>query len=45
MVPLSEFLKELKDVKNTADDTMPLFVEDHIELIEETVLRIGQHQN
>ena len=43
--PLSRFWKGLKDIKNTPDDTVPVPVKDHIKLIEQTVLLLGQASN
>ena len=36
--PLSMLWKGLEDIKNAPDDTFPVPVEDHIKLIEQTVL-------
>ena len=43
--PLSRLWDGLKDIKNASDDTVPVSVEDHIELIEQTVLLLGQASN
>ena len=45
LVPLSRLWKELEDIKNAPDDTVPLPVENRIKLIEETVLLLGQVSN
>ena len=42
---LSSLWKGLEDIKNAPDDTVPVSVEDHIKLIEQTVLLIGQASN
>ena len=42
--PLSRLWKGLEDIKNAPDDTVPVPVEDHINLIEQTVL-LGQASN
>ena len=43
--PLSRLWKGLEDIKNAPDDTVPVPVEDHIKLIEQTVLLLGQASN
>ena len=35
----------MEDIKNAPDDTVPVPVEDHIKLIEQTVLLLGQASN
>ena len=42
---LSRLCKRLEDIKNDPDDTVPQPVEDHIKLIEQTVLLLGQASN
>ena len=43
--PLSRLWKGLEDIKNAPGDTVPMSVEDHIKLIEQTVLLLGQASN
>ena len=43
--PLSRVWKGLEDIKNASNDTVPVPVEDHIKLIEQTVLLLGQASN
>ena len=43
--PLSRLWKGLEDIKNALDDTVPVPAEDHIKLIEQTVLLLGQASN
>ena len=43
--PFSRLWKGLEDIKNAPDDTVPVPVEDHIKLIEQTVLLLGQASN
>ena len=43
--PLSRLWKGLEDIKNAPDDTVPVPAEDHIKLIEQTVLLLGQASN
>ena len=43
--PLSRLWEGLEDIKNVSDDTVPVFVEDRIELIEQAVLLLGQTSN
>ena len=43
--PLSKLWKGLEDIKNAPDDTVPVPAEDHIKLIEQTVLLLGQASN
>ena len=40
--PLSRLWKGLEDIKNAPDDTVPVPVEDHIKLTEQTVILLGQ---
>ena len=35
----------MEDIKNAPDDTVPVLAEDHIKLIEQTVLLLGQASN
>ena len=42
---LSRLWKWLADIKNAPDDTVPLPVEDHIKVIEQIVLLLGQASN
>ena len=43
--PLSRLWKGLEDIKNAPDNTVSVPVEDHIKLIEQTVLLLGQASN
>ena len=43
--PLSRLWKGLEDIKNAPDDAVPVPAEDHIKLIEQTVLLLGQASN
>ena len=43
--PLSMFWEGLKDIKNAPDDTVPVPVKNHIKLIEQTILLLGQASN
>ena len=43
--PLSRLWKGLEDIKNAPDDTVPVPLEDHIKLIEQTVLLLDQASN
>ena len=43
--PLSRLWKGLQDFKSAPDDTVPVRVENHIKLIEKTVLPLGQVSN
>ena len=43
--PFSRLWKELRDIKNAPDVTVPVPVEDHIKLTEQTVLLLGQALN
>ena len=43
--PLSRLWKGLEDIKNAPDDTVPVPVEDHIKLTEQTVILLGQALN
>ena len=43
--PLSRSWKGQEDIKSAPEDTAPVLVEDHIELIEQTVLLLGQAPN
>ena len=45
MWPLSRLWKELEDIKNVPDDTVPVPFEDHIKLIVQTVLLLSQASN
>ena len=42
---LSRLWKGLEDIKNVPDNTVPVPVEDHIKLIEQRVLLLGQASN
>ena len=43
--PFSRLWKGLEDIKNAPDDTVSVPVEDHIKLIEQTILLLGQASN
>ena len=43
--PFSRLWKGLGGIKNVPDDTVPVTVEDHIKLTEQTVLLLGQASN
>ena len=43
--PFSSLWKGLEDIKNAPDDTVPVLVGDHIKLIEQAVLLLGQVSN
>ena len=42
---LSSLWKSIEDIKNAPNDTVPVLAENHIKLIEQTVLRLGQASN
>ena len=42
---LSRFWKGLEDIKNAPDFTVSVLVEDHINLVEQTLLLLGQASN
>ena len=45
MRPLSRLWKKSEDIKNALDGTMSVLLEDHIKLIEQTVLLLDQASN
>ena len=45
MSRLSSLWKSIEDIKNAPNDTVPVVAENHIKLIEQTVLRLGQASN
>ena len=45
MKNLSRLWEELEDIKNSSDNKVPVPVGDHIKLIEQTILLLGQAPN